>query len=600
MFNTKAILDSLDSGSTANVLSELLSRKGLEQNAAAVDAAEARARAALTEPIPPLPWSLLRLFEDCGDRRRFEIPYFARRKRLADLEISILAGRDADGSLLAALHDLLWAICDEYSWSLPAHFFLKRPVPITLDLFASETGLYLAEALHLLEDRLDRRVAERCRAEIKRRILDSFLGDYPPEWWEKGTNNWGAVCAGAIGIAFLYEEADPARRRAALSRVVATMDAFLSSFPPDGTCLEGVGYWEYGFGSFALFADFVHQYTHGAADLFDDPRARRISLFPQSVALSGSRTVSFADGSRFYAPGSAATTILHRHYGDAVRLGPPDFARPAPTMPSAKPALLLRALLWNNPDRKPAPLPDGAFFLADAQWLIVRHAPFAFAALFGDNGSPHNHNDIGSFLLVDGDEEGPMDLGSGEYTRKYFSSERYTILCNGSQGHSVPIVGGSLQKAGGRFRATDVAFREEAGEVVFSGDIAGAYGLDSLASLRRVFHVRPDDGEATVTDSFAFNGEPRPVTERFVGYADAEVTGPGEARFGAFAVRFDPALKASVHTEPMSPHGRMQGSDDKRIVHFLDIELPAGADRFEIAFARRPAGKAEAAPPPQI
>ena len=72
------------------------------------------------------------------------------------------------------------------------------------------------------------------------------------------------------------------------------------------------------------------------------------------------------------------------------------------------------------------------------------------------------------------------------------------------------------------------------------------------------------------------------MTERFVGYAEAEVTGPGEARFGAFDVRFDPALKASVHAEPMSTHGTGAST-----VHVLDIEVPAGTPVFAIAFSAR-------------
>ncbi len=571
-------------GSADNVLPEARDPGAFARQGKALDAIEAQARAAAAAPIPPLPWSLLRLYEDTGNRGLFEKPYFARRKSLAALEIAILAGRDADGSLLVALHDLLWAICDEYSWSLPAHFHLKRPIPINLDLFASETGLYVAEILHLLGDRLDPRVADRCRAELRRRILDSFLGGYPRDWWERGTNNWGAVCASSIGMTFLYEEKYPLRIETALRRVLATMDGFLDSFPPDGTCLEGVGYWEYGVGFFALFADFVHQFTNGAVDLFDDPRARRIAHFPQTVALSATRTVSFADGSRFATAGSAAATILHRHYGADVRLCAADFSRPAATMPSAKPAMLLRSLLWNDPARPDDPLADGSFFLPDAQWLVVRRAPFAFAALFGGNGAPHNHNDVGAFLLLDGDEEGPMDLGCGEYTRQYFSSERYTIFCNGSQGHSVPIVGGHLQKAGGQFHATGVSFEERDGKILYSADIAGAYGLDGLSSLRRAFEVDPASGRVELCDAFAFAGEPMAVTERFVGYAEAEVTGPGEVRFGAFRLRFDPALKAAIHKEPLSPHGRMQGTDDMLQVSVLDIEVPAGTASFNAVF----------------
>ena len=154
-------------------------------------------RKAAAEPLTVLPFSLHRLYADTGDRNTYEALYFDRRKALADLEISILANRDGDGALSTALNDLLWAICDEYTWALPAHLgLLQRPEQITLDLFACETGLYIAEALHLLYDRIDARVAERCRAELRRRILDSFLAEYPAEWWESGTNNWGR-CAPA-------------------------------------------------------------------------------------------------------------------------------------------------------------------------------------------------------------------------------------------------------------------------------------------------------------------------------------------------------------------------------------------------------------------
>lgn len=227
------VLDALLTGSPEAFVAEARNVAGYVRNKAAVDAAEARARKAAAEPLTVLPFSLHRLYADTGDRNTYEALYFDRRKALADLEISILANRDGDGALSTALNDLLWAICDEYTWALPAHLgLLQRPEQITLDLFACETGLYIAEALHLLYDRIDARLAERCRAELRRRILDSFLAEYPAEWWESGTNNWGAVCVGSIGVAFLYEEKDPDRLAAALRRVLATMDAYLSSFPP--------------------------------------------------------------------------------------------------------------------------------------------------------------------------------------------------------------------------------------------------------------------------------------------------------------------------------------------------------------------------------
>ena len=37
------------------------------------------------------------------------------------------------------------------------------------------------------------------------------------------------------------------------------------------------------------------------------------------------------------------------------------------------------------------------------------------------------------------------DPGTGEYTRQYFSNERYTVLEPSSRAHSVPIINGSYQ-----------------------------------------------------------------------------------------------------------------------------------------------------------
>ncbi len=577
MIDIEKILNVLDGASVSNVLADARKPALFERHAAALDACEARARAAVGAPIPALTWSLFRLFRDTGNRSGYETPYFTRRGQLGDLEVSILAGRDADGTLLRALEDYLWAICEEATWALPAHVRGNRPLPIELDLFASETGFYLAELLHLLGDRIEPRVVDRCRAEIKRRILDSFLADYPAYWWEQGTNNWGAVCAGSIGMAFLYEETDPARRRAALARVLATMDRFLASFPADGTCEEGGGYWTYGFGYFTLFADFLLQCTGGAVSLFDDLRAHRVARFPQRVALSPTRVASFADGSRFRVVPNLIVERLASQYDDVASAG-----GVLPPTPAPKPGHLLRRFLWCDPSKPVQPLPDATEFFDATQWLIVRQAPFAFAALFGHNATSHNHNDVGSFLLVDGDDEGPMDLGCGEYTRQYFSPERYTILCNGSQGHSVPIIGGAYQKPGREYRATDVTFSETADEKVFAGDIAGAYGLDALTSLRRTFRIRPAAGAVTVTDTFAFSGAPLSVTERFVGYAEATITGPGKARFGAFDVRFDPALHVTVHTETMVAHKPQV----PQTVWILDIDVPVGASDFDIAFSR--------------
>lgn len=588
------IVRALENGSPDRLFPGAADPARFARHAEALDAVEKAAREALGTPLPDLPWSKFRLFRDTGDRATFEKPFFARRVRLSTLLAAVLGGRDPDGALLAALEDAMWETCNEFTWSLPAHLWRAGPRERgmrderhMLDLFSAETGFYLAEALHFLGDRLDPDVVSRVRAEIRDRVLDSYLGPYELPWWADGKNNWGAVCAGSIGAAFLYAERDPARLRAAIVSVLGTLEAFVDSFPEDGACEEGVGYWNYGFGFFSIFADLLREYTAGAIDLFQAPGVRRIAGFPQAVRLSGNRVASFSDGGRFWSPRGWLPSLLHARFPDL----------PAGGAPSSAPARFVRAshvlrdFVFCDPAAAAAPLPDAVSYLPDAQWLVVRRAPFAFAAQFGNNGVSHNHNDVGSFLLVDGDREGPMDLGSGIYTRQYFGPERYSdeILCCGSQGHSLPLIGGARQQPGREFRAAGVRLKRAPGdaELVFSGDIAPAYGLPALRSLHRTFRIRPAEGAVSIEDVFDHEGGLPPSIERFIGYEKPVLEGPGRARFGAFAVRFDPSFAAEIRSLPFRAHGAASGLvGDATLVHALDISVPTGTVAFEIEFFR--------------
>ena len=121
---------------------------------------------------------------------------------------------------------------------------------------------------------------------------------------------------------------------------------------------------------------------------------------------------------------------------------------------------------------------SGTFtYLADAEWAIAtgKHQT-AFAIKGGNNGEPHNHNDVGSFLYFIGEEEIISDLGAGEYTKAYFGPERYSVLCCSSRGHSVPILDGKEQCKGETYRADAVNY-SETGEISIS--FAGAYEKES-------------------------------------------------------------------------------------------------------------------------
>jgi len=102
--------------------------------------------------IPVLAYSDFKRFHETGDRFEYEDGergYFPRRGRLGVFGVQAwLYGREED---IHELEDMIWAICDEYTWSLPAHVerdaFTTRLEDDTwmVDLFASETALALAE-----------------------------------------------------------------------------------------------------------------------------------------------------------------------------------------------------------------------------------------------------------------------------------------------------------------------------------------------------------------------------------------------------------------------------------------------------------------------
>ncbi|MFN8448777.1 MAG: hypothetical protein U0521_09350 [Anaerolineae bacterium] len=132
------------------------------------------------QPIPMLTYTLYREFERNGERPGYQNPYFQRRAMLARTVVEYVMG---DASMLATIQDLLWAICEETSWVLPAHeeqgpdywridqtVDARQPFgaayrvtrePDSIDLFAAETGASLAETRPPIGDDLAPEVRQR-------------------------------------------------------------------------------------------------------------------------------------------------------------------------------------------------------------------------------------------------------------------------------------------------------------------------------------------------------------------------------------------------------------------------------------------------------
>ena len=552
--------------------------------AAAVEEIRSEGERLIGEPIPELTYSLFAVFAERGTRLEYEKVYFERRRRLNTFALLSLLEPE-EPAHLEALCDIVWSVCGEYTWCLPAHLSgSDADHRAAIDLFSAETGFALAEIALLLGDRLPRLVRERVAAEVEARLLTPYL-TRGPYGWETARHNWAAVCAGSIGAAALLAVRDEERLARIVGKVLGSMDSFLAGYGDDGACLEGLGYWNYGFGYFVYFADLLRKRTGGALDLLSGGKVRSIATFQQKVYLSRDRIANFSDSApraRFQAGLACYLASLFPE----VEVPPAALAASYREDACSRWAPALRNLIWLDPRRTGAGEWRAAdAYLPDAQWLLSRHRSaagfFGFAAKAGHNGEPHNHNDVGQFLLLADGEAFVADLGSGEYTKAYFGAGRYEYDCNGSQGHAVPIVDGALQEAGeaSAARVLEATIGDEL--VRFRFEMAAVYRLPHLESLVRGFVWRKRELPVLeLTDEFRFAQAPDRVVERIVTLRPPEPAGDGAVRLpGAgersVLVRYDARrLEERVERRTYRDH------DGREAVWYaLDFVLSARAER---------------------
>lgn len=537
-------------------------------------------------PTAAIPFSLFKRYETDGNRSAYEYGangYFTRRRKLQTFGILAWLYRKPED--IAALEDILWAICDEYTWALPAHLLdtglsrVQTDAQI-VDLFAAETGEAIAEILSLVGDLLTPIVVTRARREIRARIFDRYDQNF---WWKKSTNNWSAVCAGSCGIAAIYEMRDNAELAKFLTAVFDTMTYYLSGFPEDGTCLEGIGYWDYGFGYFSAFAEVLCRRTQGKLDLFADEKVHRIATFRQKCIFKNGLALTFSD-----AGGGARQSLAQLSFYGKIY---PDIPKPCRAYLSTtferngcfRFALMLRKLLWTTDETLPKEESTFAstYLLKDAQWYIsTAENGTTLAAKAGNNNDSHNHNDVGVFELFRNGKILIHDIGSGEYTKDYFSPKRYEFFCCSSRGHSVPIVNGTYQLAGKDHAARDVELREDG----LCADIAAAYGDATLASLVRDLHFDRVNGVLRLTDTYRFTETPASVTERFITTVEPKIEREGKVTIRSgdetLTVTYDP-----THLTPkVGSETEVWSTGRRRLTYLLDFEVRCEGKEFSLTF----------------
>ena len=467
--------------------------------------------------MPQLTEEMFSIYEKTGNRLLYENDYFERRKFLAVFGLlSAWYHREED---IRKLEEVMEEICQEETWALPAHVNRKEKDWMrTVDLFASETGQALAQILYLNKGFISENLAQRVKELVIYRVLDSYMEVPRGQWrWEGVYNNWVAVCAGCLGSMALYLlEDDKEKQQAIINRVCDTLPDYLKGMYDDGTCPEGLCYFTYGMAYYAGFAKQLYDYTDGVIDLMDSEKVRNIARFQQKCYLPGGKTVSFGDG-RQNDPYRLGLTCYLAMRVDGVEIPDISYAM------KFEDDLCYRFMANWQDDCWVQEYLDYAgegqeeatewfTILPDARWAIWKKKYIGIAFKGGHNGVPHNHNDIGSFLLTADGEVFLADLGCGEYTKEYFEdSTRYGILCNRSLGHSVPVIGGKEQKPGKEFADTGF-ISERPGCVQLS--YSGAYEKNASWELTRKLESYEGEERLMITDTIS--GSPHSFMENLV------------------------------------------------------------------------------------
>ncbi len=431
------------------------------------------------------------------------------------------------------LQDLMWAYCEETNWVLAAH----EDKGSELDLASLAIGARLAETAHIFSDRIEEEVKNRVHGEIDRRIFRNYtrydhdFRDLPEGnsfFWKTTRHNWNHVCNCNVIKAALYTIERPDWQANIIHQAVQHMSYALQGFEKDGGCLEGPGYWGYGFGHYVQAAELLFSKTKGEINLMKhDPIIESICRYPLAACIEGQFRTTFGDGGHGYV--SARTAILINRFFDMPEL----FDLCKKNDDGSVSIKSMYELALYEPEKKCRPKPIEDVFLPSLGQVVLRgegESPVVLAAKAGHNDAPHNHNDVGSFMVY---RDGLMyitDPGSPRYTKRTFDENRYSINYCNSYGHSVPLINGCMQAVGENHNGKiSVDGLNGSGEKEARIELAGAYPEGTVEELVRTLRLNSRQSSIKMRDSFVFAQEPENLQEPFITFEETEVASDGRS-----------------------------------------------------------------------
>ncbi len=475
----------------------------------------------------------------------------------------------------ANLLESVWAYLNDYTWAplghYTEHYYGRTPKDFDfglIDIFAASASLALAEIKSLFRDRFPRLLIDRITYEIRRRTIEPYLTR--KFFWETHDNNWTAVCAGAVGSVLMYEA--PELFFENQERLHSAMECYLASYKDDGMCVEGVGYWSFGFGFFATYAMLEREITKGEVDWFARPKVKEISKFIGKMFLQRNVMATYSDSGLGSKYSVGLPHMLRSVYGDEVEKLPIEHG--IVVYDNTHFNFALRSFIYykaeNNADEMAA---DVTYTVKNSCYFTKRTPFYGFTVKGGNNGESHNHIDVGSFILARNNKQIIADIGAGPYEPGYHTAERYTFFNPSAYAHSIPMLDGVGQDSIAR---EDVFVEYDEERKLAHLEFPQAYGMDFLTKAQREFEF--EDNKITLCDEFGLTEE-KEITERFVSVIEPKIAGD-------VVIIDDVTLLAEGGLMPKITQKTAKRHLDSSPyeVYLIDYVLPRGQKKFKLTF----------------
>ena len=327
--------------------------------------------------------------------------------------------------------------------------------------------------------------------------------------WLVQSANWNPYCHAFI-LDVVFGMLESRRERAYLvASMIRSQNYYFAGLTEQGYIAEGIGYWRMGMTAYLRGAKKVLLGTGGKIDILKlaPPKVHRSMYIARNMMMApGGLYPHFADHGQEGKPipfGASTFNDLNQAFGEKIY--------PVEKVEDYKPAGMHLGLEYfytisrilkkgSKSELKEAQPLLPYFWDPEAQILVVRDRPDAkmplsFAIKGGHNGEPHNHNDLGSFVVGAGSLIQCGDPGIPVYISKTVGIIRSSAM------HPVPMPNGTLQKHGNEFKGKVLEIENNDKHSLIRLDLAAAYPASAgLVKLIRTAEYDHNAHRIVITD----------------------------------------------------------------------------------------------------